>query len=527
MSSSGLSPVSGPVVLCILDGWGYRQGGDDNAIHLGKTPVWNRLVETRPFATLDASAEAVGLPAGQMGNSEVGHMNIGAGRVVFQDLLRIQAQIAGDGLIALPELETFLNTLKESGGTCHVMGLISPGGVHAHQDHIVALAEAAAEKGVPVRVHGFLDGRDVPPKSAPEWLKSFLEAVQGLDNVKVATICGRFFAMDRDQRWDRVEKAYNAMVNAVGARSDDLIAAVEASHAKGVFDEFVEPLIISGYDGMKDGDGLLAASFRADRARELLTALVAPAFDGFAPSRRVQFAATLGMVSYSEALSKFIPAMFPPESLENVLGAVVSTSGLRQLRIAETEKYAHVTFFLNGGREDVFEGEDRILVPSPHVKTYDLKPEMSAPEVTDRLVEAINSGKYALIIVNYANGDMVGHTGDLNAAIKAVETVDGCLGRLEEAILQKKGAMLITADHGNCEQMADHATGGSHTAHTVNPVPLVLVGGAADDDVSMRSGRLSDLAPILLGLMGLKQPAEMTGTNLLRTASAADAAAAE
>ena len=526
MTAPTKKQVKRPVVLCILDGWGHRLDGDDNAINLGETPVWDRLVETCPFSTLNASAEAVGLPEGQMGNSEVGHMNIGAGRVVFQNLPRIDAQIAGDGLLALPELATFLSKLKDSGGTCHIMGLLSPGGVHAHQDHIVALARAASEFGVPARIHAFLDGRDMPPQSAPACLRSFLSSIEGFANAKIATVCGRFFAMDRDERWDRVSIAYDAIVDAQGAPASNPIAAVEASHKNGVLDEFVEPVIIDDYAGMANGDGLIAASFRADRARELLSAMIVPEFDGFERSRRVAFAAVLGMVSYSEALSGYIPAMFPPQQLNNVLGGLVADAGRKQLRIAETEKYAHVTFFLNGGREELFEGEDRILVPSPKVKTYDLQPEMAASEVTDRLVKSISSETYDLIIVNFANGDMVGHTGKLDAAIQAVGALDKCLGRLEEAVLNHGGAMLITADHGNCEQMSDHETGGSHTAHTVNPVPLVLVGAPAGI-TRLHDGRLSDLAPSVLALMDLEQPSDMTGRALMHSGSSAGAAAAE
>jgi 2,3-bisphosphoglycerate-independent phosphoglycerate mutase len=521
-----MSTAKRPVVLCILDGWGWREGGDDNAIRLGRTPTWDRLVGAVPRTTLDASAEAVGLPSGQMGNSEVGHMNIGAGRVVLQDLPRIDAQIAGDGFAALAPWGRFIDRVGAADGAVHIMGLLSPGGVHAHQDHIVALAQAAAEAGRPVRIHAFLDGRDMPPKSAPDCLRAVQAAIAAMPDVRIATVCGRFFAMDRDQRWDRVARAYDLIVDGVGEPVTDAASAIEAAHAAGTTDEFVEPLAIGGYDGMADGDGVLMANFRADRAREILTALVDPAFDGFERRRVVAFSAALGMVDYSEALSARIPALFPAEIPEDVLGAVVAARGKRQLRIAETEKYAHVTFFLNGGREDVFDGEDRILIPSPKVKTYDLQPEMSASDVTDKLVEAIESGEYDLIVVNYANGDMVGHTGDLDAAVKAVETVDGCLARLEGAVTDVGGAMLVTADHGNCEQMTDRATGGAHTAHTVNPVPLLLI-GAPDSVAALQPGRLCDLAPTVLGLMDVPQPAAMTGRSLLVDKGSADAAAAE
>ena len=515
-----------PVVLCILDGWGSREYGDDNAIHLATTPTWDRLIGTCPNTVLDASAEAVGLPDGQMGNSEVGHMNIGAGRVVLQDLPRIDAQISGDGLDALPAWTPFIDAVTLAGGTVHILGLLSPGGVHAHQDHIVALAAAAANAGRPVCIHAFLDGRDMPPKSAPACLRAVEAAIADLDDVRIATVCGRFFAMDRDQRWNRVERAYNLIVNAVGEAAHDAEEAVQAAHDAGVTDEFVEPLVFGGYTGMADGDALIMANFRADRAREILSAMIDPYFDGFTCPRAVTLSASLGMVTYSDALSAAVPALFPTERLDDVLGAVVADRGLKQLRIAETEKYAHVTFFLNGGRERVFEGEERILVPSPKVKTYDLQPEMAAPEVTDRLVDAIDGGMFDLIVANYANGDMVGHTGNLTAAIKAVETVDASLARLEAVVLEKGGTMLVTADHGNCEQMADHATGGNHTAHTINPVPLVLVGGPGRVE-SLSPGRLCDLAPTVLRLMGLEPPSAMTGRSLLSIKGGAGAAAAE
>ncbi|MHC8508830.1 MAG: 2,3-bisphosphoglycerate-independent phosphoglycerate mutase [Rhodospirillales bacterium] len=521
-------PAKSPVVLCILDGWGLREGGDDNAIHLARTPNWDRLTAACPPAALDASAEAVGLPAGQMGNSEVGHMNIGAGRVLLQDLPRIDAQIAGPGLGALAPMRAFLQSLKSSGGACHIMGLLSPGGVHAHQDHIAALAKTAAGAGLAVRIHAFLDGRDTPPASAAESIAAFENQIAGLADTRIATVTGRYYAMDRDQRWDRVVKAYGVLVEGEGARegaraenaAESAETAVRASYAAGVTDEFVEPVALGDYTGMADGDGFIMANFRADRAREILSALADPAFDGFGRPRVPRFAAMLGMAAYSDHLSTMIPALFPSETPRNVLGAVAAAAGRRQLRAAETEKYAHVTFFLNGGREDPFEGEDRILVPSPKVATYDLQPEMSAAELTDQLVQAIEGGGYDLAVVNYANGDMVGHTGMLEAAVKAAETIDACLGRLEAAVTAAGGVMLITADHGNCEQMRAHQGGGAHTAHTVNPVPLVLTGAPAGV-AGVLPGKLSDLAPTVLALMGLEQPAEMTGRVLLRASGAA------
>ncbi len=513
-----------PVVLCILDGWGHREDFECNAIHGGHTPVWDRLVRKGPHALLQTSGEAVGLPDGQMGNSEVGHMNLGSGRVVMQDLPRIDRTIREGALSSVPALGPFLEKMKATGGTVHLMGLLSPGGVHSHQDHMAALARVLAGAGLSVIIHGFLDGRDTPPRSASGFLKQFQDRIRELDGVSFGTIAGRYYAMDRDKRWDRVTQAYLAMVEATGRASDTAAAAIESSYAEDVGDEFVVPTVVGAYSGMHDGDGVLMANFRADRAREILTALLDPAFDGFERQRVVRFAAALGMASYSTALDGFIPALFPPQRLGGVLGEVVSNAGLKQLRIAETEKYAHVTFFFNGGEEQQFAGEERILVPSPRVATYDLKPEMSAFEVTDRLVESIEAGTFDVIIVNYANGDMVGHTGDYAAAVKAVEAVDVCLGRLEAAVLAADGAMLITADHGNCEQMKDPVTGAAHTAHTTGPVPLVIAGAPAGVN-GLTDGRLCDVAPTVLDLMGVAQPAEMTGRSLVTHGKLSEAAA--
>ncbi|MPY73416.1 MAG: 2,3-bisphosphoglycerate-independent phosphoglycerate mutase [Alphaproteobacteria bacterium] len=500
-----------PVLLCVLDGWGERKEPEDNAIVLADTPVWDRLSAACPRARLDASEGHVGLPAGQMGNSEVGHMNLGAGRVVMQDLPRIDDAFAQGSIPALPAFAEFAAALRKSGGTAHLLGLLSPGGVHSHQAHIAGLARLLAEAGIPCVVHALLDGRDTPPSSAVEYMRTFLRDAPG---ARVATVTGRYFAMDRDKRWNRVEKAYRALVFADGAAATDPLQAIEASYAARVTDEFMLPAVIGGYRGMRDGDGLLMANFRADRAREILTALLDPAFDGFDRGRPVAFAAALGMVEYSEALNRFMKALFPAQRLDNVLGQVLADAGRTQLRIAETEKYAHVTFFFNGGAEAVFPGEERILIPSPKVATYDLKPEMSAAEVTDRLVEAIGSGRFDFILVNFANTDMVGHTGDLDAAIKAVEAVDACLGRLDKALRAAGGVMLITADHGNAEQMTDKSTGQPHTAHTTNLVPLVLAGGRSGV-ARLANGKLADIAPTVLDLLAIEQPAEMTGRSLI------------
>lgn len=510
-SDTSTAPRPRPVVLCILDGWGYREDATDNAIRLARTPVLDRLWQDCPHGLIDASAEDVGLPQGQMGNSEVGHMNLGAGRIVMQDLPRIDRALDDGSLADTPALQRFIAALKQSGGTAHLMGLLSPGGVHSHQRHIAALAEIVAAAGVPVRVHAFLDGRDTPPRSALDYLARFAEAAP---NAPVATVCGRYYAMDRDKRWDRVARAYRLLTAGEGERADSPAAAVEAAYARGENDEFVSPTAIGDFAGMAEGDGLLMSNFRADRAREILHALLDPGFDGFARERRPAFAAAAGLTSYSSALDPLLDTLFPPLDLHDTIGEVVAKAGYRQLRIAETEKYAHVTFFLNGGREEVFEGEERILVPSPKVATYDEQPEMAAPEVTDRLVEAIGSGRFDLIVVNYANGDMVGHTGILEAAIQAAETVDHCIGRLEAAVTAAGGAMLITADHGNAELMRDPQTDQAHTAHTMNEVPATLLGAPADV-VRLDKGRLSDVAPTLLALMCLQQPAAMTGHSLL------------
>lgn len=510
-----------PVVLCVLDGWGWREDPADNAVVQAATPNFDRLWATCPRAFLRASQEDVGLPRGQIGNSEVGHMNLGAGRVVLQDLLKVDKAVADGELARCEALRNHIARLKETGGTCHLMGLLSPGGVHAHQDHMAALAGIVAGAGVPVAIHAFTDGRDTPPSSALEDVTEFLSRIDGT-GARIATVDGRYYAMDRDNRWERVELAYRAVVGAKGETAPDPLSAIRAAYDAGITDEFIRPTVIGDYAGMRDGDGVLFTNFRADRARQILTAILDPDFTAFErPPLRI--ADACGMVEYSERLNTFMSAIFPPKSLTKVLGEVVAERGLTQLRIAETEKYPHVTFFLNGGEEHQFPGEDRIMVPSPKVATYDLQPEMSTPEVGRRLVEAVDSGKYDLIVVNFANPDMVGHTGSLPAAIKACETVDACLGDLDAAVRRQGGAMIVTADHGNCEMMRDPETGGPHTAHTLNPVPVVLVGGP--EGASLKDGRLADIAPTLLELMGIEQPAEMTGHSLIEPSQPARRAA--
>ncbi|MBI07390.1 MAG: phosphoglycerate mutase (2,3-diphosphoglycerate-independent) [Rhodospirillaceae bacterium] len=505
-----------PVLLCVLDGWGARTNNVDNAIAVAQTPIWDGLLQTYPHSLLQCSGLDVGLPHGQMGNSEVGHMNLGAGRAVLQDLPRIDAAIADGTLATLPSLVDFVAKLRQSGGRCHLMGLLSPGGVHSHQDHMVALTKIIACAGVPVVLHVFLDGRDTPPSSANAHVRRFEEDLAESQNFTVATVCGRYWAMDRDRRWERLERAYLAIADGKAPPAPSLSAALEDAYAAGESDEFVAPVVISGYDGMAAGDGLLMTNFRADRVRQLLQSLLDPKFCEFARPRKVGIAAALGMSEYSNALNEFMDCLFPHVVPEQVLGEVISAAGRTQLRLAETEKYAHVTFFLNGGEERVFAGEERILVPSPKVKTYDLQPEMSAVEVTDRLVEAIASEKFDLIVANYANTDMVGHTGNMAAAVKAVETVDACLGRMAVALEEAGGAALITADHGNVEMMRDAITDIAHTAHTTNLVPAVLIGRAALGG-RLRDGFLADVAPTLLQLMALDVPPQMTGSSLFTT----------
>ena len=498
-----------PVLLLILDGWGHRQEHDNNAIALANAPNWRHLLATCPHTLVDTHGEHVGLPHGQMGNSEVGHMNIGAGRIVYQDLTRIDAAIADGSFFANPALLRAFAAAK--GATLHVFGLLSPGGVHCSEEHIFALLDMAQKNGVArVAVHAFLDGRDTPPQSALASLQKLQARCAALGNAHIATISGRYYAMDRDKRWDRVKLAYDAIADGVAEfHSGDALAALDAAYARGETDEFVKPTLIGKSVKLADGDAVVYMNFRADRARQLTQVFVDPEFSGFARMRKIRLSAFVTLTHYSDSLRVSAEA-YPPQSLANSLGEYLSSMGLKQLRIAETEKYAHVTFFFSGGREEPYPGEDRILVPSPKVATYDLKPEMSCPEVTDKLVAAINSGQYDFIVCNLANADMVGHSGKLAAAIKAVEAVDAALGKLETAIRAVGGEMLISADHGNLEQMrADD--GQPHTQHTVGPVPLVYVGRKAQ----LASGALRDLAPTVLALMGLPKPVEMTGHSLV------------
>ena len=510
-------PHARPVVLLILDGFGSREAAPDNAITSAAMPNWTRLLATSPHTTIDASELHVGLPAGQMGNSEVGHLNIGAGRVVYQDFTRIDHAIDTGQFARNPVLRAALDVAKRAGSALHVLGLLSPGGVHSHERQIAALVAMAAAEGVSrILVHAFLDGRDTPPRSAAASL-AFMDGVCAqYRGARIASIVGRYFAMDRDQRWDRIAAAYDLLVDGRAAfRAATAQAALEAAYARGESDEFVKATVIPDHEGssakMADGDVVVFMNFRADRARQMTRALTDPTFDAFPRARVPKLAAYVCLTSYGDEFAH-LPVAFAPQTIGNSFGEYVSGLGLTQLRIAETEKYAHVTYFFNGGVERVYPGEDRILVPSPKVATYDLKPEMSAPEVTDRLVAAIASGKYDAIVCNYANSDMVGHTGNLEAAKRAVEALDVCIGRVVTATRSAGGEVLITADHGNAEMMHDPATGQAHTAHTLNRVPFLFVGRPA---VVSADGALQDIAPTMLALMGLKQPPEMTGHPLI------------
>ena len=506
--------MTSTVVLCILDGWGQGENGPNNAIAQAKTPFWDDILKTSPHTLLEASEEHVGLPEGQMGNSEVGHMSIGAGRVSLRDLLRINQAIQKQELTHLPPLQELIQRLKASNGTCHLMGLLSPGGIHSHESHIKELAKIISQHGVPVAIHAFLDGRDTPPKSAEEYISSCQEYIKDNPLITLATIGGRYYGMDRDNRWDRIRKAYEVIVDAK-PQTNNFLQYIQKQYAKGITDEFIPPIATENYQGLKDGDGLFMANFRADRVRQLFTALVDPDFDKFNKKSLPKLEYALGLTEYSDALSKWMKPLFPPDLPTEVLGQVIADHHLKQLRIAETEKYAHVTFFFNGGKEDTFPGEERILIPSPQVSTYDLKPEMSANELTDELVDAILGERFALIVANYANTDMVGHTGNFEATKTAVETVDSCLGRLQEATKKSGACLLITADHGNAEIMYNDKIHSPHTAHSLNPVPFVMINGPKQR--KLHKGKLSDIAPTILAILKLPIPSVMTGTTLLES----------
>ncbi|MBV2123236.1 MAG: 2,3-bisphosphoglycerate-independent phosphoglycerate mutase [Candidatus Thiodiazotropha sp. (ex Ctena orbiculata)] len=506
-----------PVVLTILDGWGYSEDTEVNAITEARTPVWDRLWREHPHTLITTTGAAVGLPGGQMGNSEVGHLNLGAGRVVYQEFTRVSRSIRTGSFFTNQTLTAAVDKAAKSGKTVHLLGLLSPGGVHSHEEHIHAMAKLAVDRGAKqVYFHAFLDGRDTPPKSAEASLVALNEVFESLGVGRIASLIGRYYAMDRDNRWERVEQAYNLLVDGKAEyQVEDAISGLHDAYQRGETDEFVTSTSVTPAGAsparVGDGDVMLFLNYRADRARQLTKSFVEADFDAFKRERVPALAEFVSLTRYHKQFD--IPVAFPPEKLRNVFGEYIAKQGLLQLRLAETEKYAHVTFFFNGGREKPFEGEDRILVPSPQVATYDLKPEMSAEEVTDHLVEAIESGKYDAIICNFANSDMVGHTGKFEAAKLAIETLDHCLGRVHKALHRVDGEMLVTADHGNAEQMEDHINHQPHTAHTTNPVPLIYIG--RHNAQLLEGGALCDISPTLLKIMGLSQPDEMKGRSLI------------
>lgn len=508
-----MSAAPKPLVLIILDGFGHSDAPEYNAIHAANTPVYDHLCATQPHGLISGSGMDVGLPDGQMGNSEVGHMNLGAGRVVYQDFTRVTKSIRDGDFFENPNICAAVDKAVANGKAVHILGLLSDGGVHSHQDHLVAMAELAAQRGAEkIYLHAFLDGRDTPPKSAQHSIELLQATFTRLGKGRIASLIGRYFAMDRDNRWDRVQQAYELIVDGNGKfQSDDAVDGLIAAYGRGESDEFVKATTIGEPVRVEDGDAVVFMNFRADRARELTRTFVEPDFDGFRRARVPKLGGFVMLTQYAASIPA--PAAFAPEALTNVLGEYLANHGKTQLRIAETEKYAHVTFFFSGGREEPFAGEERILIPSPQVATYDLQPEMSAPEVTDRIVEAIDNQRFDVIIVNYANGDMVGHTGVFDAAVKAVECLDKCVGRIVEALDRVGGEALITADHGNVEQMEDVMTGQAHTAHTCEPVPFIYVGKR---NLKVREGGvLADVAPTMLMLLGLPVPAEMSGRSIL------------
>ncbi|WP_372875927.1 2,3-bisphosphoglycerate-independent phosphoglycerate mutase [Pseudomonas sp.] len=509
-----MSATPKPLVLIILDGFGHSDSTEYNAIHAANTPVYDQLRANQPHSLISGSGMDVGLPDGQMGNSEVGHMNLGAGRVVYQDFTRVTKAIRDGEFFDNPAITGAVDRAVNAGKAVHILGLLSDGGVHSHQDHLVAMAELAAQRGADkIYLHAFLDGRDTPPKSAQAFIERLDSTFARLGKGRIASLIGRYFAMDRDNRWDRVEQAYNLIVNGQGQfNASNAFEGLQAAYARGENDEFVKATTLGEPVRVEDGDAVVFMNFRADRARELTRAFVEPDFQEFPRARLPQMAGFVMLTQYAASIPA--PSAFAPASLTNVLGEYLAKNGKTQLRIAETEKYAHVTFFFSGGREEPFEGEERILIPSPNVATYDLQPEMSAAEVTDRIVEAIEQQRYDVIVVNYANGDMVGHTGVFDAAVKAVEFLDSCVGRIVAALDKVGGEALLTADHGNVEQMEDACTGQVHTAHTCEPVPFIYIGKRP---LSMREGGvLADVAPTMLTLMGLPIPEEMTGTSIIQ-----------
>ncbi len=503
-----------PLILCILDGFGLGEENQHNAIYLAKTPCLDKIFAQYPHSKISTSGLDVGLPENQMGNSEVGHMSIGAGRLIMQDLVKINNHIAENKLASNQVLLNLIAKLKEQNKSCHLLGLLSDGGVHSHINHIIALAEIISSHNVEVFLHGFLDGRDTNPYGAEKYLKQILRSFAHNKLVHLATLCGRYYAMDRDYHWDRIEQAYEAIVLAKGIKSDDFLQDIAKQYQNNISDEFMPPLISPSYAGIAGQDALVMANLRSDRARQILQAFM-PDFKEFTRAKVPKLSSAVGMVSYSVEMDDFMPAMFTPDAIVNNLPQVLANHQIGQLRIAETEKFAHVTFFFNGGREDLYPYEERVLISSPNVKTYDLAPQMSALALTDELIRGINSDKYGFILLNFANADMVGHTGDLKATIKAIETIDQALARIIEVINQKNLTMIVTADHGNAEEMFDEQNQQIHTAHTTNKVPLVLV-GADFAHLTLADGRLCDIAPTVLELLKIDKPQEMTGISLIK-----------
>ena len=502
-------------MLMILDGFGINKNEKGNSIKLANTPNIDKLMKTYPITEIHTSGLDVGLPEGQMGNSEVGHTNIGAGRIVYQELTRITKSIEDGDFFGIPELVKAIENCKKNKSKLHIMGLLSDGGVHSHIRHLYALLELAKRKDFEdVYVHCFLDGRDTPPASGENYISELEKKMAEKGIGKIASICGRYYAMDRDKRYERIKKAYDALVNGIGNKENTAIQAIEKSYQEEKFDEFVEPTVICTNNEpvakIEENDSIIFYNFRPDRAREITRAIVDEKFDGF--ERKYFKTYFVCFTQYDETMPN-VEIAFKPEKIENTFGEYISKKGLTQLRIAETEKYAHVTFFFNGGEEKQYKGEDRILVPSPKVPTYDLKPEMSANEVTEKVIEAINSKKYNCIILNYANPDMVGHTGNLEATIKAIETIDNAVGKVVKEIQKQNGVLIITADHGNAEQMIDNKTGEPHTAHTTNPMPIILIGM---ENIELKQGKLADIAPTMLDIMGLEKPKEMTGNSIIK-----------
>jgi 2,3-bisphosphoglycerate-independent phosphoglycerate mutase len=502
-----------PLLLCILDGFGLSKSHDNNAIALADTPFLDHLNKNYLNSALETSGLSVGLPKGQMGNSEVGHMTIGGGRIIMQDLPRISNAITDKSFAKNSQLTDFINELQEKNGACHLLGLLSDGGVHSHIEHIFAFIEILAQHNIKTYIHVFLDGRDTAPRSGFKYLEQLEQFIKPHHNIQIATIMGRYYAMDRDNRWDRVQLAYDAIIDAKGLITDNFAERLKDNYAKDVTDEFIMPLINKDYQGYIENDGIIMANFRSDRVREILSSILDKDFDGFSRAKIFDNINALGVTEYSESLNKLMKVMFGAQQVNNNLGEVLAANQLKQLRIAETEKYAHVTFFFNGGKEDLLQGEDRILIPSLKIATYDLSPAMSANDVTDKIIEVAND--YDVIVVNYANCDMVGHSGKLDAAIKAVETIDNCLVKLVSKILDADGTIIITADHGNAENMQD-SDGQPNTAHTTNPVPCIVVSNQiTKNNYHLADGNLSDIAPTILDILKINIPSEMTGVTLL------------